>query len=604
MWRIFRQEIGRLRERGHGVADSVACAIFAEQVAILYRQMPIALAVNLVNAGLVTVVLTQLSAGAAPLWWFAAIVVLIAARGLAWWWRHHRGNPVGDVRRLSSWATIAALATGLAWGLGGALLFPLVPHLGQLLLTIVIGGMCTGAVVLNASHLPTVMAFVGTACLPLAIRFATQMTALGGALAAMIVVFIAAMAVSARYQNRTSVESMRLRFDLRETNQLLLAEINRHRVTESALLQAQKVEAIGQLAGGVAHDFNNLLTIVIGNLVLANEQLGANATVAPLLDAAVQAAERGAALSRRLLGFVRKQQPDPQPVDLKCLLSQTQEMLGGTLGPGIRLVVETPADDALVEADANQRELAILNLAINARDAMPKGGTLRIAVSKRNVDATASDGLARGCYAVVEIVDTGTGMDEATLARVFDPFFTTKEAGVGTGLGLPMVQAFAAQSGGTVRLASAPGKGTRAELWLPRAARPPTLASSRPAEAPAHQDGARVLLCDDDDGVRRVLRDYLGTIGYTVTEADHAEAALRLIEDDPSIDLLIIDFAMPGMNGLDAVRRARHRRPGLKALLITGDAAFVPAGCADVAVLAKPFSPAELGHKVVEATAA
>jgi signal transduction histidine kinase len=603
MWRIFRQEICRLRERGHGEADAVAGAILAEQVAILYRQMPVALAVNLVNAGLVTVVLTQLSAGAAPLWWFAAIVVLIAARGLAWWWRHHRGNPAGDVRRLSNWATIAALATGLAWGIGAALLFPVVPHLGQVLLAIVIGSMCTGAVVLNASHLPTVMTFVSGACLPLAIRFAAQMTVLGGALAIMIIVFVAAIAVSARYQNRTFVGSVRLRFELRETNQQLLAEINQHRVTQSALLQAQKVEAIGQLAGGVAHDFNNLLTIVIGNLVLANDQLGADAAVAPLLDAAVQAAERGAALSRRLLGFVRKQQPDPQPVDLKCLLSQTQEMLGGTLGPGIRLVVETPADDALVEADANQLELAILNLAINARDAMPEGGTLRIAISGRKIDATAPDGLTCGRYVVVEIVDTGTGMDEATLARVFDPFFTTKEPGVGTGLGLPMVQAFAAQSRGTVRLASVPGKGTRAELWLPQAERSPAAACSQPAEAPARQDGARVLLCDDDDGVRRLLRDYLGTIGCAVTEAEHPEAALRLIEDDPSIDLLIIDFAMPGMNGLDTVRQARHRRPGLKALLITGDTAFVPDGCADVVVLAKPFSPAELGHKIVEATA-
>ena len=565
--------------------------------------MPVALTVNLVNAGLVTAVLTPISADAAPLFWFAATTVLTAGRAVAWW-RYRRRDAAGDDRRLSAWATIGALATGLAWGLGGALLFPLVPRLGQLLLTIVIGGMCTGAVVINASHLPTVLVFLGAACLPMAVRFATQMTGFGSGLAAMIAVFIVAMTIAARHLNRTFVEAMRLRFELREANQRLLAEIGRHRATESALLQAQKLEALGQLSGGIAHDFNNLLTIVIGNLVLANERLAAGSAVSPLIEEAVQAAERGAALSQQLLGFVRKQRHDPQLVDLRHLLCEIKEMLSRTLGPQIRLGIDVATDAVRVEVDPTQLELAILNLAINARDAMPDGGTLRIATAARAIDRGGADGLGRGRYGVVEVVDSGTGMDAATLARAFDPFFTTKEPGVGTGLGLPMVQAFAARSGGAVRLSSTPGQGTRAELWLPLAARSPAAISLEPAPQPsAPQGGARVLLCDDDDGVRRFVSDYLDSIGCTVREADGAETALRLIEEDATIDLLIVDYAMPGMNGLDAVRQARRSRPGLKALMITGDAGAVPEGIAEVTVLPKPFGPAELGRKVAEATA-
>jgi CheY-like chemotaxis protein len=318
----------------------------------------------------------------------------------------------------------------------------------------------------------------------------------------------------------------------------------------------------------------------------------------------VQAAERGAALSQQLLGFVRKQRCDPQLVDLRRLLSETKEMLRRTLGPRVRLAVETTPEAAPVEVDPTQFELAILNLAINARDAMPEGGTLRIALADRELGAGASEGLCHGRYIVVEIIDTGTGMDEATLVRAFEPFFTTKEAGLGTGLGLPMVQAFAARSGGAVRLASVPGRGTRAELWLPRALRAPALAPPGPPSGPPVQPGrTHVLLCDDDDGVRRFVSDYLDSIGCTVRQTDRAAAALELIDEDAAIDLLIVDYAMPDMNGLDTVRRARQRRPGLKALLITGDVNAVPDAAEDVPVLPKPFSPAELGRKVVEATA-
>lgn len=476
------------------------------------------------------------------------------------------------------------------------MLFPLVAPLGQLFLTIAIGGMCVGAVVLSASHLPTLLAFLLPACLPMASRVLTEGTPINTALGAMMVVFAAAMTIAAMHLNRVFGEAMRLRFELDETNHQLQAEIAEHRTTEAALRQAQKLEAIGHLTGGIAHDFNNLLTVVIGNLVMAKERLAANSTAGPLIDSAAQAAERGVALIQHLLGFARKQRLDPQSVDLGQLISRMREMLLTALGPQIELVTEIEPSAPPAEIDPNQLELAILNLANNARDAMPEGGTLRIAIANRRADATAPRELGHGNYVVIEITDTGTGMDEATLAQALDPFFTTKEPGAGTGLGLATVQGFVAQSGGAVRLLSRLGAGTAVELWLPvgdalaPAASPP---ATRP-ESPAGR--AQIVVCDDDAGVRRYVADYLGTIGHTVHQASAPEEVLQLI-DRGAADLLIVDFAMPVINGVETVRRARQRRPELKALLITGHAGALEAGAA-VAILRKPFGPAELGRKV------
>jgi CheY-like chemotaxis protein len=333
--------------------------------------------------------------------------------------------------------------------------------------------------------------------------------------------------------------------------------------------------------------------------------MGEISAVAPLIEGAMQAAGRGVALIQALLGFAREQRLDPRPVDLCNLLSGIKEMLLRTLGPQIQLVVDATPETAPVQVDVNQLELAILNLAINARDAMPDGGTLRIGLADPHLDSVAPPELVGGHYVVIKIVDTGAGMDEATLARAFDPFFTTKELGVGAGLGLPTVQGFAAQSGGAVRLSSQLGAGTTVELWLPKAdSLPPEIraAAVAPPGSEALPGNTRVLLCDDDDGVRRFVSDYLDSIGCTVHQASRGEAALRVLDGDTAIDLLIVDYAMPGMNGAETVREARQRRPGLKALMITGHvAAARDAGA--VAILQKPFSPAELVRRVVELVA-
>jgi signal transduction histidine kinase len=450
-------------------ASEVLGDIRAAQVRAVFRQMPIALAVNVVNAAITVIVLIWLGAAALPIAWLCLITLVTLVRW-ALWQRYRRRRPKVD--EASYWSFVAifgSLAAGLSWGLGGVVLFPVVPVPGQIFLTFAIGGMCAGAAVVSASHLPTLLAFLLSASLPMAVRCLCEGTVTGSALGAMIIVFAAALSLAGRHLNRIFTETMRLRFELNTAHLRLQAEIAERRVTEAALHQAQKLEAIGQLTGGIAHDFNNLLTIVIGNLMLAIGRTGENSTTAPLLQGALQAAEKGVALIQRLLAFARKQQLDPRSVDLPRLVANIEELLQRTLGAQIRLIITASADTAPASVDANQLELAILNLTINARDAMPNGGTLRIGIENRRAESGRPQQFSPGDYVVISISDTGTGMDEAVLARVFDPFFTTKGIGSGSGLGLPMVQGFAAQSGGAVQIRSRPGEGTTVELWLPRA---------------------------------------------------------------------------------------------------------------------------------------
>jgi signal transduction histidine kinase len=454
------------------LADDLLREVRAEQLNTLFRQMPIAVAVNVVNAAITAIVLERLADLAWPAVWFCAVLLVSAARSVLWL-RHRRAD--SPAKADGSWAVLAtggALAAGLCWGVGGAFLFAVLPVQGQMFLTVVIGGMCAGAVVMSASHFSTALAFLLSASLPLAMLFFFQGTTTGNALGIMILVFAAALSLGARHFNLFFAETIRLRLELSRANRRLQNEIAERQATEAALHQAQKLEAIGQLTGGIAHDFNNLLTIVIGNLTLAMGRIGGNPSTRPLLQSALQAAERGGALIQRLLAFARRQRLDPKPVDLSRLLAGIEELLDHTLGGGVRLGVSSEPGLPPALVDANQLELAILNLTINARDAMPEGGSLQIALGRRRAGDGSPPELSPGEYVVVSIGDTGTGMDEETLARAFEPFFTTKRLGAGSGLGLPMVQGFAAQSGGAVQIRSKLGEGTTVELWLPRAEEP------------------------------------------------------------------------------------------------------------------------------------
>jgi signal transduction histidine kinase/CheY-like chemotaxis protein len=580
-------------------SDKVADPVYAEQVAAVFRQTPIALSVNLVIAALTASVLTPIASRPLPPLWFGAVVLVTAARWMVWR-RYRSGRRTGEPQHWALLAACGAVFAGLSWGLGATLMTPLVPAFAQTFLAIVVCGMCAGAIVVSVPHLPVLLAFVFSATLPLAVRFFGEASATDRVLGAMTIVFAAALAVGGRELNRIFAEGMRLRLELNEANLRLQAEITEHRATEAVLRQAQKFEAVAHLTGGIAHDFNNLLTVVIGNLLLAKNRAAADSELVPLLDRALQSAERGVALIQRLLGFARRQHLDPRPIDLRRLVSGIEPLLRQTLGQAIDLSIVADAGLAPAQIDSNQLELAILNLAINARDAMPAGGILRIALENRRTDRGAPPELGPGEYAVISIADTGAGMDEATLARAFEPFFTTKEAGVGSGLGLPMVQGFVAQSGGATQIRSRLHAGTTVELWLPKADAVPASAPDGPAaRKPEMPRGAAgILLCDDDADVRRFISEFLASKGYAVHAANDGGTALNLLARRSEIELLIADYAMPGINGLETIRQAKARRLGLKALLITGYA--VAGDTTGIPLLRKPFAPSELARRVAE----
>jgi PAS domain S-box-containing protein len=395
--------------------------------------------------------------------------------------------------------------------------------------------------------------------------------------------------------------------ELGDSNLRLLAEIEERKRAEAQLVQAQKMEAVGQLTGGVAHDFNNLLTAILGNLELAEARAGDDA-IRRLLGNATRAAERGAKLTEQLLAFSRKQHLQPKSIDLNRLIVGMNDMLARTIGALIR--VETALAESLWPAlvDANQIELAILNLAVNARDSMPLGGSLLIETSNvARGDPSLGSELAPGDYVLVAVTDTGSGMDEDILAKVFEPFFTTKEVGKGSGLGLSQVYGVARQSGGTVRIVSKPGEGTAVRIYVPRAAAGAFAAGVEPVDGMAKSSGVSsiILLVDDDPAVRSLAATCLRDCGHRVREASGGRAALAVLEGSEHFDLLISDFAMPGMNGIELAQAARLHRPALPILFMTGYAERLEGSdrLGNATLIKKPFRILDLAAAVERAVA-
>ena len=377
---------------------------------------------------------------------------------------------------------------------------------------------------------------------------------------------------------------------------------------EDALRQAQKMEAVGQLTGGIAHDFNNLLGAVVGSLDLIRRRPDDLDRVKRYAEAGLQAAERGAKLTGQLLAFSRAQRIELKPLSVAELVGGMRDLLARTLGPMIDLRFDLEAGDAAVLSDATQVEMAVLNLAINARDAMTGAGTdagaLTVATALRRVEDDPE--LASGDYVELAVADTGAGMDAETLARAFDPFFTTKGVGKGTGLGLSQVYGVARQTGGAVRIDSRVGEGTTVRILLPRTDAPVRVDTDEAAMAGEAQGTvATVLVVDDDPDVRRVLVDALDALGYLVVEAEDGPIGLEMI-DAQCPDLLLVDFAMPGMNGAEVARAARVRCPELPVLFVSGysdTAAIEDAAGPDVPVLRKPFRVGDLQAMVAGALA-
>jgi signal transduction histidine kinase/ActR/RegA family two-component response regulator len=397
--------------------------------------------------------------------------------------------------------------------------------------------------------------------------------------------------------------------ELAAANRQLLAQIEERERVESTLRQMQRLEAVGQLTSGVAHDFNNLLTVVLGNVGFLEKGLeaaGVDGKLRQRLSYMRAAAERGAKLTDQLLSFSRRQRLEPRSLDLNETVAGMRDLLQSTMGGSIR--IETHLYQGLWPAlvDPTQLELAVLNLAINARDAMQIGG--RLAVATANVTLGSPlypEEPQAGDYVEISVSDNGSGMSEDVRAKAFEPFFTTKDVGKGSGLGLSQVLGFAKQSGGGVRIESQVGKGTRIRIYLPRAdAKAMLPVAVTTAIRPAERGGATILLVDDDNAVREVTAAMLQELGYVVVEAGSGGAALDLIEREPGIDLLLIDFAMPGMSGAEVAHRVRTKRPGLPIVFVTGFADRTAlAGVSETQILNKPFQERELADKVLAALA-
>ncbi|SFS05372.1 response regulator [Sphingomonas jatrophae] len=377
--------------------------------------------------------------------------------------------------------------------------------------------------------------------------------------------------------------------------------------TEETLRHAQKMEAVGQLTGGIAHDFNNLLTIVLGNLDIASRRLvdGNVARAGRAIGQAQEGAERAATLTRRLLAFARRQPLSPQPLDPATQVRLARDLVEGAVGDRVAVRIDCAPACWPVLADPVQLESALLNLAVNARDAMKEGGHLLLATANISLPAAPTSVPGRlppGDYVRFTVADTGSGMDTATLARVFEPFFTTKEVGKGTGLGLSQVHGFAVQSGGSVTIDSRVGEGTAVHLWLPRSAIGPREATMPPrfGARPAHGTGARVMVVEDNDQLRELVVTTLRDDGYRVIEAHDGQSGLALFaRQERAPDIVLSDIQMPNMDGLAMARAIRARSPETRIVMMTGYADHVDGSTAELIV--KPFTPDQLLARLASA---
>jgi len=404
--------------------------------------------------------------------------------------------------------------------------------------------------------------------------------------------------LESRVQERTA--------ELATANRQLVRQMEERERVEATLRQMQRLEAVGQLTSGVAHDFNNLLTVVLGNIRFLDREItaaGIDGKIKQRLGHMRAAAERGAKLTDQMLSFSRRQRLEPRPLDLNEAVAGMHALLQSTIGGSIR--IETKLSDDLwpAMADPTQLELAVLNLAINARDAMGIGGTLT--VSTRNValgQPTQPEDPPPGEYVEICVNDTGSGMTREVRVKAFEPFFTTKDIGKGSGLGLSQILGFAKQSGGGVRIDSKVGEGTSICIYVPRADRAPDYANEGELRADARVlVGARILLVDDDNAVREVTAEALREVGYEVLEAGSGGAALELL-DGLDIDLLIIDLAMPGMSGAQLASHVRGKWPDIPMLFVTGFAdRSLLADVNETQIVGKPFAPGELAAKAQSA---
>lgn len=590
-------------------SDDAARAVRVESIRAVYRHLPLTLGVSAANVLIVAAALAPRVAHARLAAWLAAFALMAVLRTLVWLRFTRLADAALAAPRWTAAALAGALASGLIWGALGLWLMPTAPPY-PLFVAFVIGGMCAGAVTVNATHLLMVVVFILPAVLPLAVRLALAGGRLGPTMALMTVLYAVALVVTAKRYAEAFADSVRARFalaertaELAEANARLRAEVAERETAEAALRQSQKMEAVGSLTAGVAHDVNNVLMVVRGAAEVLKRRLSHAPGHLRQIAAILRATERGAALTRRLLAFARQEALRPDVVDVNALLRGVAGLLGATLGESVRIVLDLAATLPPAFIDRSGLDHVVINLAINARDAMPAGGTLTFRTGGAEI-APGDAELAAGSYVTLDVCDTGTGMTEKVRARAFDPFFTTKPAGRGSGLGLSQVYGLLRQSGGTARISSVPGGGTTVRLFLPvaRADQAPREKPPEPPEALAGEPASlrHLVLLEDEDLVREVLAEMLTGAGYRVSSFAQAADALGRIEVDPSVALLITDLGLPDLDGEEVSRRARRMRPGLPVLFITG---YNEAGqlSGERWQLRKPFGEAELLEAAAQA---
>ena len=580
--------------------------VYAEQVRSSYTHLPLTVSVSVLNSLLLGFVL----ASAVPVWtmlvWVGLVTGLSAVR-LALWHAHTRRD-IGP-QQGPWWTHLAiagSLASGILWGSSTILFLPLdEPNL--LFLALVISGMCAGAATVHAAHFPSVVAFIFPAILPLAVDFFVQGSRLQIVSGIMACVFaislcLASLKFRAWFRETTSA---RLNLVLRtseaaDANARLRAEIAQRRSTEAKLQQAQKMEAIGLLTAGVAHDFNNLLLAIGGSTELVVRRHGSDSAEAVYFETIMHAVKRGASLTQQLLTVGRKQTLTPRTADMNEVLQGMEALLITTLGGYAGLLLQLDRAPTLAFVDVAQLENAILNLVINARDAMPDGGTITIRTT--NLDMHATDSVTTsllGPHVMIAVEDTGIGMSENVRLHAFDPFFTTKDFGKGSGLGLSQVYGLVEQSGGETHIVTSPGRGTKVSIYLPRVSQDmlPAGATRKPAVKPAPavplsnilHEGRRILVLDDDRQVLETVSEILNSAGYSVVSFDSALKALDEVGGPERIDLMIVDFAMPDMRGDQFAAKARSQRSAVPIVFISGYAEPTLLE-SEPYVLSKPFS--------------
>jgi signal transduction histidine kinase/ActR/RegA family two-component response regulator len=402
-----------------------------------------------------------------------------------------------------------------------------------------------------------------------------------------------------QYEARARLEELRELAEVLE--QRVEERTAEHELAVAQLHEAQKLETLGQLTGGVAHDFNNLLTPIAGALdMLQRKYRDTDPRTARLLANALQATDRATTLVQRLLGFARRQSLQTRAVDIPGLLDGMRDLVASAIGPTVELHIRREAGPLCALADPNQLELALLNLCVNARDAMPQGGTLSILAEEVAVGPGAEPKLSPGLYVRLSVIDSGQGMDAETLARAVEPFFSTKETGRGTGLGLSMVHGLAAQLGGAFAISSALGEGTRADLYLP-VAEPEAEVAARPRHAALEPPGEclSILLVDDDEIVRIATAEMVRGLGHRVTEATGGAEALERLAASLKVDAIVTDYKMPRLNGAELARRVRALYPGVPVLIVTGYIG-VTEDISDFPRLSKPFNQADIAGALAE----